>query len=400
MFQKSAPGALVDIHGNDSLLGPWHHKAFVPDPLPTQMPELSPSTFLAVANARAALASLDSTAAQLPNPSLLRATSMRTEAQSTSALEGTYAPLEEVLKTVDDEHATPEILEIFNYVRMADYAFTWISERRPISTSFLEQLHTLLFANTELAPVAGRLRDQIVVIGRRDNVAPGTRPVHAARFVPTPAGIQLETGLHELLEWLKTDHSQTIDPIVAAALSHYQFEALHPFLDGNGRIGRLLIVLYLQQLELLSEPTLAVSPWFESHRREYYDRLLAISTHNDWDSYIRFFARGVQVSASTTRSQMLALVAVQAELKDLVRSSNLRADSALALVDYLVAQPSFTVDMVRSTLDVSYGRARTLVKQLVDLGILAVIDPNAYQRRYFAPTVLQVLLGTADNEGG
>lgn len=391
MFLTDAPGELVAIRGSDPLLGTWEHSAFVPNALMDRMPVLEPRTFMAIADARAALAALDNTARQLPNPTLLRLPTLRREAQSTSALEGTYAPLADVLIADEDEPPTAELVEILNYVRAANYGFDWVSEGRPISMSFLCDLQGLLMRGTPLAGESGVLRDAQVVIGRRSDADPAGFPVHNARFVPPPPGDDLRHGVQDLVDWMRTDHRASIDPVVASAMTHYQFETLHPFRDGNGRIGRLLIVLHLQALGVLSEPTLTVSPWFEARRGMYYDHLLAVSSRNDWDGFVRFFAEGIAQAAETTRDEMVALTAVQSELKDMIRASALRADSAYALVDLAVANPTFTVRMVEAGLGVSYGRANKLVGQLVDLGVLAVVDPNAYKRRFYAPRVLQVL---------
>lgn len=391
MFAPDAPGSLVAVSDQDPILGPWEHRAFVPFCLPASMPALEPITFLAVAEARAALAALDSTARQLPNPTLLRLPTLRREAQSTSALEGTYAPLAEVLIADDEEPPTAELVEILNYVRAANHSYGWIDDGRPITVSFLCELQGLLMRGTPLETVSGRPRDTQVVIGRRIDADPGGFPVHNARFVPAPPGEDLSQGLQDLVEWMRADHRGRIDPVVAAAMSHYQFETLHPFRDGDGRIGRRLIVLHLQAEGVLSEPTLTVSPWFEARRNDYYDRLLAVSTVNDWDGWVRFFAEGLRQAAETTRDEMNALSAVQAELKEVVRASSLRADSAHALVDLAVANPTFTVRKVQADLGLSYGRANRLVGQLVDLDILDVIDPDAYKRRFFAPRVLRVL---------
>ncbi len=197
--------------------------------------------------------------------------------------------------------------------------------------------------------------------------------------------------MRDLADWIQADHRDSIDPVVVAAMSHYEFETLHPFHDGNGRVGRLLIVLCLQISGVLTEPTLTVSPWFEARREQYYDLLLGVSTTNNWDDFIRFFAAGLRVSADSTRAAMVDLVAVQRELKDVVRSSSLRADSAHALIDLAVANPTLTVRQVETELGLSYGRANKLVRQLVDLGILRVLDPQAYKRRFVAPRVLDVL---------
>ncbi|MEV0063116.1 Fic/DOC family N-terminal domain-containing protein [Nocardia sp. NPDC050718] len=391
MFLSSETGSLVDIWGTDPVFGDWKHKAFVAAPLPTVMPELSVPTILATTAARAALAALDSTAAQLPNPQLLRLPTLRREAQSTSALEGTYAPLAEVLTADEEAPASAELTEILNYVRMANYAFSWISDDRPVTTSLLSSLQGILMQQTALESESGRIRDRQVVIGRRADATPGMAPVHAARFIPPPPDDSLSIGVQDLVDWIREDHSAMIDPVVAAAMSHYQFESLHPFRDGNGRLGRLLIVMHLQLTQVLTEPTLTVSPWFEARRDDYYNRLLAVSTRGDWDSYIRFFAQGLREAAESTRRQMIALVRVQSELKDVVRSSTLRADSAHTLIDLAIANPSFTVRQVEAELGISYGRANKLVGQLIDLGILRVANPNAYKRRIYAPRVLRVL---------
>ena len=394
MFLNGAPGTLVRITGHDPRLGPWEHDAFVPDPLPAESPHLEPATYLAIGDARASLAALDTTARQLPNPHLLRLPTLHREAQSTSALEGTYAPLAEVLIADDEDPATADLVEILNYVRSANYGFAWVGDRRPITLSFLGDLQGILMRGTPLEDVSGRLRASQVVIGRRPDADPRGFPVKNARFVPAPEGEPLHDGMSSLVDWIRGDHSGQIDPVVTAAMAHYQFETLHPFRDGNGRVGRLLIVLHLLGTGVLSEPTLTVSPWFEARRGEYYDRLLAVSTAGEWDGFVRFFAAGLRQAADTTREEMLGLVGVQQELKDIIRGSSLRADSAHALVDLAVANPSFSVRKVEADLNISYGRANKLVGQLVELGILDVVDENAYKRRFFAPHVLDVLTGT------
>lgn len=396
MFVNGAPGTLVPIRGTDPALGSWEHRAFLPDPLPRTMPLLEPSTYMAVANARAALAALDSTSRQLPNPTLLRLPTLRREAQSTSALEGTYAPLADVLTADEDDPATAELVEVLNYVRMANLGFARIASGQSLTVPLLSELQGILMRGTPLHGVSGRLRDGQVVIGRRSDSDPFGFPVHAARFVPAPAGFALETGLRDLLDWMRDDHTESIDPLVAAAMSHYQFETLHPFRDGNGRLGRFLIVVHLLSARVLGEPTLTVSPWFEARRTDYYDRLLGVSARGDWNAYIRFFANGIQSAADQTRNQMVGLVAVQGELKDRVRASTLRADSAHSLVDLAVANPSFTVRKVQADLSLSYGRANRLVGQLVEIGVLRSVDPDAYNRRFFAPRVLDVLTGGED----
>jgi Fic family protein len=186
---------------------------------------------------------------------------------------------------------------------------------------------------------------------------------------------------------------RNIDPVVSAAISHYQFETLHPFHDGNGRIGRMLIVMNLYEQEVLLEPTLTVSPWFEARRSEYYDYLFAVSTAAAWDTYVQFFARGLEASAKRTHDRMIALVKIQSEMKEIVRESTLRADTAHALVDFAVSNISFTVRAVEKELKISYGRANGLVSQLVQLEVLTPLrTQSGGTRRFYAPRVYDVLI--------
>ncbi|MFC7405723.1 Fic family protein [Georgenia alba] len=395
MFVKDAPGSLVAIHGSDQT-GDWSHRAFVPHPLPERSPELTGATYRRVADARAALAALDSTARQLPDPTLFRQPALRREAQSTSALEGTYAPLDRVLRADEDAPGDLELTEILNYVRMAEHGYGWVEEGRPLNATLLMDLQRILMAGTPLAPTSGAIRDIQVVIGVREGAPMTAHAIHAARFIPPPPGPTLESGVRDLLSWMGSDLRRHIDPVVSAAMAHYQFEALHPFRDGNGRLGRLLIVLHLLQNGVLHEPTLTVSRWFEARRADYYDRLLEVSTRGSWDPFISFFAAGLTDAAQETRRQMLALSEVRDALKESVRESPLRAESAVALIDIAVARPSFTVRQVESDLNLSYGRANRLVSQLTEIGILEVLDPNAYKRRFIAPRVLDVLLDRTD----
>lgn len=391
MFVNPAMGELVAVTGSDPVVGSWEHKAFVPNAPPQSLPDLVPQTYFAVMEARAALAALDSTARQLPNPRIFRLPALRLEAQSTSELEGTYAPLAEVLAADEEAPGSSALTEILNYVTMANHGFERVAEGWPLTIPLLAELQGILMRGLSRAAQSGDVRTTQVVIGRRAEARPTELPIVASRFVPAPPGPQLRGGLQDLLDWAREDHAGLLDPVMVAGLAHYQFETLHPFTDGNGRIGRFLIVLQLVHTGVLSEPTLTVSPWFEARRAQYFDSLLGVSTRGDWDGYLQFFAQGLRQAAIETREDILALVEVQAELHDVVRASPLRADTAHAVVDLAIANPSLTVRKVQGELGGSYGRANKVVAQLVDLGILRVRDAHAYQRRFFAPRVLDVL---------
>lgn len=172
---------------------------------------------------------------------------------------------------------------------------------------------------------------------------------------------------------------------------HYTFEALHPFHDGNGRIGRLLIVLHLHRLGVLTEPSITVSPWFEARRQRYYDALLGVSTVGDWSTWVEMFAEGLASSAADARRRMLALTDIQHALKDQIRDSPLRTANARLLVDFAVAHPTFTVRHVAEELGLQRAGAKKLVDNLVSIGVLAEYGHRSYDRRFHSPAVLHVL---------
>ena len=174
-------------------------------------------------------------------------------------------------------------------------------------------------------------------------------------------------------------------------MAHYQFETLHAFNDGNGRIGRLLVVLHLLYAGVLTEPTLTVSPWLEARRADDDDRLLRVNTVGDWHSWVRFFTDGLTASAGAAERQLTDLLAVSRELKQRVRSGGVRAENAVLFVDCL-QQPIFTVRQVQRQLQVTYPRANGLVGQLLSLGVLQRYDEGVYDREFTAPEVLAVLL--------
>ena len=274
--------------------------------------------------------------------------------------------------------------EVLNFVTMADHAFAWVEAGRPLSVAMLRDLQRILVRGTPTeGSSSGHIRENQVVIGRRKTAGLGELPIKAARFVPPPPGDDLNARVQDLIGWMVRDHANVVDPVVAAAIGHYQFETLHPFHDGNGRIGRLLIVLQdCFTIGTLSEPTLTVSPWFEARRPS--TTIACSRSHQNRDGWVSFFSQGLEESAIVTRQQMLDLVAAQGRLKEIVRSSNLRADTAHALVDYAVANVSFTVRHVERDLGVSYGRANRLVADLVRLDVLHETG-SSYRRRFFAP---------------
>jgi Fic family protein len=359
-------------------------KAFLPDPLPETL-VLSTGTWTIVNQASAALARLDGAARRIPNPALLRRPALRREAQSTSALEGTYAPFTDVLAADQDDvrHLTAELRWILNFERMAELAFSW-PETRPLTVGMLGELQLVLVRGTagELSD-AGGLRDRIVVIG-----APG-RSLDAARFVPPPPGDQLRAGVEQLLGWV--NDPPDLPTVVRAAMAHYQFETLHPYSDGNGRVGRLLVIVQLLRGALIREPLLVVSPWFEERRDRYQDALLRLSLSGDWDAWIAFFAEGVAASAAESQRKVERLVDLQEELRSAVQSAGRRGVAERLAAD-LVGRPYITLRDVVQEYELSKQGASKAIKSLLELGILepSNLRPSGKARLYVAPTVVEI----------
>lgn len=383
---ESPIGRLVPIVGPD----PATHEivegqAFLPDPLPVDI-TLSTATWTTVNKATAALARLDGAARQLPSPSLLRRPALRREAQSTSALEGTYAPFADVLAAdrEDQLNMSAELREVLNFEATAEMAFSW-PESRPITLSMLGELQRTLVRGTagELGD-SGGLRDRIVVIG-----APG-RTLHDARFVPPPPGDQLRAGVENLLQWL--EEPPDLPTVVLAAIAHYQFECLHPYSDGNGRLGRLLVIVQLLRAALIREPLLVVSPWFEQRRDRYQDALLEVSCDGGWDGWINFFAQGVAASATESQHKVERLGEMQDGLRGRVQSAGKRGVSERLAAD-LVGMPYVTRADVAKRYGVSGQAAINAINTLVDLGILerAQFLLRRGARVYVAPEIVEVL---------
>jgi cell filamentation protein, protein adenylyltransferase len=384
-LQTSPIGRLIPIVGPDPVTHEMvEGNAFLPDPLPREL-VLSTTAWTTVNAATAALARLDGAARLIPEPSLLRRPTLRREAQSTSALEGTYAPFTEVLAAEgeDQQQLTAEVREVLNFEQMAELGFSWPEDRR-LTIGMLGELQKTLVRGTagELSD-AGRLRDRIVVIGAQG------AGFDEARFVPPPPGDQLRAGVEDLLEWVASPPD--LPTVVLAALAHYQFESLHPYSDGNGRLGRLLVIVQLLRGAVIREPLLVVSPWFERRRDRYQDELLQLSCSGDWDRWVSFFAEGVAASAVDSQRKVERLVALQDELRHRVQQANKRG-SAERLAADLVGHPYVDRPWVATRLGLSGQGAQNAINTLRELGILepSGIRPSNNARVYEAREVVEV----------
>lgn len=362
-LRRSPIGRLVPISDRDQRWGVYSYYAFIPSPLPASIP-LGEETSARVADAAMAVGRLDSTAQQLPNPQLLVRPALAREAVSTSALEGTFAPISEVLEgeIVGRDALSAPGREVLNYM---DAAFEGIGllKERPISLNMLARLQAILVRGTRGDSYdAGQVRQRQVYIGPED------QPIEQARFVPPPPGDDLRDGITAWERWIHADTATHL--LVRIAVGHYQFEALHPFSDGNGRLGRLIVALQLVEEGVMRHPLLTISDWLKPRKEEYKDGLLRVSKTGDFDSWVGFFCGGIKAEAELAVERINRLLRLRNEFVNRVRTSGSRASTARSVAEQLIGFPLVDIPWVARQHSVSYPTAKDAVERLVELGLL------------------------------
>lgn len=332
---------------------------------------------------------LDAAARHLPTPQLLVRVATRLEAVGTSALEGTYAKLDELFAAEVEpstDNVASRVREVLNYISAVEHGYDWVSER-PVSKTLLSELQATLVRGTESdGPSAGSVRTEQVFIG------PKHRPISEARFVPPPPGPQLETMYDAWFDWVREDRNPPqIHLLVRLAMAHYQFETIHPYHDGNGRVGRLAVVLQLMREDVLRQPILSISPWLKEREDEYKDHLLAVSRTGQWDPWVSFFSAAVSSEAKRTQERFDNLLSLQRELSDRARALMPRGRLAIDIADKLIGFPVVTVSWVEQTFGKSNQASRNAVDRLIEHGLIEPYDDARYDRRYWNPTVFQTL---------
>ena len=364
-------------------------QAFIPHPLPPTQPTLAPDCF-EEANwlAELSLARLSGVAGLVPSVDWLLYSAIRKEALLTSQIEGTQATLTDLF----DEEAgfavsnTDDVEEVTNYLR----AFRLVQAQLrdpvglPLSVRLLSNAHSLLLDGARgLGKQPGELR-------RSQNWIGGTRPGNAA-FVPPPP--ELVPALLADLELFIHDPTQALPPLVKTALIHVQFETIHPFLDGNGRIGRLLIAALLEHWGLLPEPLMYLSGYLKRHQTEYYRRLSAVRAEGDWEKWVAFFLEGVAQAATEAERHIVTIATLLATDRRRLLGSPKAGPASYRLFEMLPMMPRFNIEQVRQKLGTSFPTANAAVKVLEDLGIVAELTGQKKNRSYGYQTYIALLTG-------
>ena len=375
-FSSSSPGRVLRT--------PKGYWAFIPNPLPPII-EWSTSLISALGEAERNLGKLASLADTLPLPHILVRPFIRREAVLSSRIEGTRASLVDLyhyesaqLSFFED---TSDVREVHNYVRALDYGLDQ-SKTLPVSLRLIREMHGILMEGVRgehLTP--GEFR-------RSQNwIGPPNSTIESATIVPPPVDEMLQ-GLNVLEKFIHA--SSDIPQLVRAGLIHYQFEAIHPFLDGNGRVGRLLVILLLIEWGLISQPLLYLSAFFETHQLDYYDHLLAVSRHGEWENWLLFFLKGVSSQSMDAITRIERLGQLRTAYRERLRSERAAA-RLLQTLDVLFARPILNIRQLEVTLDVPYRTAQRYIERLEKIGILREVTGQARNRLYQADEIIQAL---------
>lgn len=353
--------------------------AFAPAPIPREL-QLAPATVVALSDADRAVGALAGLGRRLPNPYLLIRPHLRREAVSSTRIEGTQSTLSEVLAAEAQLRIeTEDQREVLNYVRALERGIERMPAL-PLSKRLIREMHAELMQGVrgqERTP--GEFR-------RSQNWIGGTSPSDA-RFVPPPVDL-LEDALDDFEAFLHED--MPLPLLVRCALAHFQFETIHPFLDGNGRLGRLLIVFYLVERRVLDQPLLYLSSYFEHNRDVYVDALQAVRERGDVDGWLQFFLRGVGLQAQRAIESVDALLRVRDEFRDRLRRARARGQ-AVEAAEMLIGNPFTGAPQLARDLGLTRQGAQYVISTLQRAGIVELAQGDNRPVLYVARDVLNVL---------
>ena len=354
--------------------------AYVPSPLPPDI-KYDRDLMLRLSRADAALSELAGVGRYLPNPHLLISPYIRREAILSTRIEGTQASFSEVMRDEISEtprHSSLDLLEVSNYVAALEYGVKRL-DQIPISLRLICELHERLLSGVRGETTRpGEFRQIQNFIGLDDT------SIREAIFLPPPP-TEMLGALYDLERFVH--EKDTLPDLIQCALIHHQFETIHPFIDGNGRLGRLLITLFLLERKRLTQPLLYLSAYFEAHRNDYYALLQRVRTGGDWADWLRFFLQGVYETAGAAREQAGQLMDIRERYRQLLRGKG----KALMLLDELFVNPFVTVPRAMSALSVSQPTAQAAISTLQTLGLLDEVTGRAWRRMYLATPVWRII---------
>lgn len=359
----------------DNLNGEAMYQSFKPNPLPP-IPEIEMDGEIVklLVDANKQLVKLDTASQLISNADLFISMYVRKEALISSQIEGTQCTLDDVLDPEVEANANLDVSDVINYVKATQYALKRL-ERLPLYCRLIREIHEVLMEN-----VRGQDKTPGEFRHSQNWIGPANCSLKDARYIP-PNVEDMQTAMSDLEKYI--NENVDYDPLIRAALIHYQFETIHPFLDGNGRIGRLLILLYLMEQRLIEKPVIYISYFLKKNQIEYYDRISEVRRTGNFEQWIRFFLEAVSKAASDSLEAIRQLSVLHDTNVEKLPKTTRSKDNLRAVFDYIEQYPIIDIKRTAKELEVSYNTVAAAVRKLVELGILQETT-NAARNRVFA----------------
>ncbi|MFR1105383.1 MAG: Fic family protein [Acutalibacteraceae bacterium] len=370
-------------HYKSNLSGEMAYKSFVPNPLPPVSPiELTEDIVSLLIKANSQLAVLESVATRIPNVELFVSMYVRKEALMSSQIEGTQATLEDVLDPMLDANTNRNVADVVNYIRATEFAIERL-KTLPLCNRLIKEIHAVLMAGVrgqEKSP--GEFRYSQNWIGGQGST------LKNARYIP-PSPEDMVDAMSDLEKYINADDE--LNALIRAALIHYQFETIHPFLDGNGRVGRLLITLFLMEQKVLTTPALYISYFLKKNRVEYYDRMTEVRTKGNYEQWIKFFLQAIMESAEDATATIDELAALHDVNATVISKMGRAAKNAMLVFNYLESNPIIEIRKTAEALNITFNTVSSAVNRLVDVGILVQTSNNSRNRTFAYESYLKIL---------
>ena len=367
-----------------NLSGEMAYESFRPAPLPPNPPiEISGELLTKLIDANKKIATLEGLSSRIPNMGLFVSMYVRKEALLSSQIEGTQCTLEDILNPLIENNTNRDVSDVVNYIRATEFALERL-KTLPLCNRLIKETHAVLLESArgqEKNP--GEFRYSQNWIGGQGST------LKNARYIP-PNPEDMLTAMSDLEKYINSD--DTLDPLIQAALIHYQFETTHPFLDGNGRVGRLLITLFLMEKGILSTPALYISYYLKMNRIEYYDRMTQVRRTGDYEQWISFFLQAFADSAEDAIHTIDRLTELHDKnLKLFDALTKRQRTSVLKVFSYLESNPIIDIQKTATTLEMSYNTVAKVVSILIDNGILTQTDKSGKAKIYSYTEYLDIL---------
>lgn len=356
-----------------NLSGEAEYKSFRPTPLPVEI-NIDTEMLSLLTDATKSLATLDTLSSYIPNMELFVSMYVRKEALLSSQIEGTQATLEDVLDPLIEKNANQNVSDVVNYIKATEFALNRM-KTLPLCNRLIKETHEVLMNN-----VRGQEKNPGEFRCSQNWIGAAGSTIKNARYIP-PNPEDMKEAMSDLEKYINSDDE--LDFLIQAALIHYQFETIHPFLDGNGRVGRLLITLFLMDKKRLNAPALYISYYLKNNRIEYYDRMSEVRNKDNYEQWIKFFLRAIKESSEDAVETINKLSALHDENIAIIEKMGRASKTAKILFDYLEKNPIIDIKKTADELTLAFSTVSASVKRMEECGILVQTN-NATRNRVLA----------------